>query len=185
MNKDPRKLDDMYTRLLGSEGPSLLSDETKWLAITHKSFDHGRRGFNDRLAYFGLSHRSNFPNRMLTTTGRRIVELQASLGMLSMSGHFKTKSQEASIEHPEHPDLEGLEALTEEMKTAYVNPKRIADLARNTGLPDVMRWVPRDVGVPAVCDFIQLTTTAREPGLLRTQRRIRPGYLRYRGCSGS
>jgi large subunit ribosomal protein L15 len=54
VNKDPRRLDEMYTRLLGSDGPSLLSDETKWLAVTHKSFDHGRRGFNDRLAYFGM-----------------------------------------------------------------------------------------------------------------------------------
>jgi large subunit ribosomal protein L15 len=45
----------MYTRLLGREGPTLLSDETKWLAVTHKSFDHGRRGFNDRLSYFGMT----------------------------------------------------------------------------------------------------------------------------------
>lgn len=32
----------------------MLSDEVKWLAVTHKSFDHGRRGFNDRLAYIGM-----------------------------------------------------------------------------------------------------------------------------------
>jgi hypothetical protein len=32
----------------------VLSDEVKWLAVTHKSFDHGRRGFNDRLAYLGV-----------------------------------------------------------------------------------------------------------------------------------
>ena len=31
----------------------MLSEETKWLAVTHKSFDHGRRGFNDRLAFLG------------------------------------------------------------------------------------------------------------------------------------
>ena len=52
-NDDPAKLDAMYTRLLGSKGDRMLPDEIKWLAITHKSFDQGRRGFNTRLAYFG------------------------------------------------------------------------------------------------------------------------------------
>jgi large subunit ribosomal protein L15 len=32
----------------------MLSEEVKWLAITHKSFDQGRRGFNDRLANMGI-----------------------------------------------------------------------------------------------------------------------------------
>jgi hypothetical protein len=54
VNKDPRRLDSFYTRLLGPDGPKLLSDETRWLAVTHKSFDHGRRGFNDRLAFIGM-----------------------------------------------------------------------------------------------------------------------------------
>lgn len=55
VNKDPKRLDDMYVRFMGRDGPKLLSEETKWLAITHKSFDHGRRGFNDRLAFLGTS----------------------------------------------------------------------------------------------------------------------------------
>ena len=53
VNDDPRKLDDFYIRFLGRDGDKILSDETKWLAITNKSFDAGRRGFNDRLAFFG------------------------------------------------------------------------------------------------------------------------------------
>jgi large subunit ribosomal protein L15 len=52
-NNDPKKLDAVYVRFLGPGGDQLLSDETKWLAVTHKSFDHGRRGFNDRLAFMG------------------------------------------------------------------------------------------------------------------------------------
>ena len=52
-NEDPKKLDAMYVSFLGREGHKVLSDETKWLAVTHKSFDHGRRGFNDRLAFMG------------------------------------------------------------------------------------------------------------------------------------
>ena len=53
VNEDPRRLDDAYTKMLGSGGDQMLTDEVKWLAVTHKSFDHGRRGFNDRLAFLG------------------------------------------------------------------------------------------------------------------------------------
>lgn len=54
-NEDPEAVDDMYIGLLGRGGDKVLTDEVKWLAITHKSYDQGRRGFNDRLAFFGLS----------------------------------------------------------------------------------------------------------------------------------
>ena len=53
VNTDPQKLNKMYLRLLGQDGDKMLSDETKWMAVTHKSFDAGRRGFNDRLAFLG------------------------------------------------------------------------------------------------------------------------------------
>ena len=54
VNEDPEVLDQAYRRMLGSRGDKMLSEEVKWLAVTHKSFDQGRRGFNDRLAYFGM-----------------------------------------------------------------------------------------------------------------------------------
>ena len=54
VNDDPQRLDAMYNRLLGSQGERMLPDEIKWLAITHKSFDYGKRGFNTKLAYFGM-----------------------------------------------------------------------------------------------------------------------------------
>ena len=53
VNSDPERLDKMYDQLLGPGGASLLPEELKWLAVTHKSFDQGRRGFNDRLALLG------------------------------------------------------------------------------------------------------------------------------------
>lgn len=53
VNEDPDKLDKALIRVLGKDGDQMLTDEVKWLAVTHKSFDHGRRGFNDRLAYLG------------------------------------------------------------------------------------------------------------------------------------
>ena len=52
-NEDPEKLDAMYIKFLGKGGDKVLTEEIKWLAVTHKSFDQGRRGFNDRLAFFG------------------------------------------------------------------------------------------------------------------------------------
>jgi large subunit ribosomal protein L15 len=53
VNDDITKLDAMYTRLLGRDGDRMLTTDTKWLAVTHKSFDFGRRGYNTRLGYFG------------------------------------------------------------------------------------------------------------------------------------
>jgi large subunit ribosomal protein L15 len=52
-NSDPELLDQFYIKFLGRGGDQMLTEEVKWLAITHKSFDQGRRGFNDRLAFFG------------------------------------------------------------------------------------------------------------------------------------
>jgi len=54
-NSDPALLDKFYIRFLGRGGDQMLTEEVKWLAITHKSFDQGRRGFNDRLAYMGMN----------------------------------------------------------------------------------------------------------------------------------
>ena len=53
VNQEPKVLDEFYARMLGKDGEKVLSEEVKWLAVTHKSFDQGRRGFNDRLAYLG------------------------------------------------------------------------------------------------------------------------------------
>lgn len=53
INSSPEVLDNMYNQLLGPAGSKMLPDELKWLAVTHKSFDQGRRGFNDRLAMLG------------------------------------------------------------------------------------------------------------------------------------
>lgn len=53
VNQDPARLDEFYLTMLGEDGDKMLADELKWLAVTHKSFDQGRRGFNDRLAFLG------------------------------------------------------------------------------------------------------------------------------------
>ncbi|RMD43731.1 hypothetical protein DV735_g1390, partial [Chaetothyriales sp. CBS 134920] len=124
VNKDPQKLDEVYENLLGPGGHKLLSEETKWLAVTHKSFDHGRRGFNDRLAFLG----------------KRIVELQTSLTMLSIKD---TASSKASNPDPhgrqpfEHPALEGIERLAEPSRSWVTYHKQVARVAEDYGVPAV------------------------------------------------
>lgn len=53
VNEDPKVLDKVYVEVLGNNGDQVLTEEVKWLAVTHKSFDQGRRGYNDRLAFLG------------------------------------------------------------------------------------------------------------------------------------
>lgn len=64
VNEDPDLLDAMYNRLLGRDGEKMLPDEIKWLAVTHKSFDYGRRGFNTKLAYFGMLRQATRQDRL-------------------------------------------------------------------------------------------------------------------------
>ncbi len=70
VNADPEKLDKVYNRVLGRGGDTMLTEEVKWLAVTHKSFDHGRRGYNDRLAYLGKA------NGGLHLFGRRSADVE-------------------------------------------------------------------------------------------------------------
>lgn len=57
VNSDPARLDAVYNKVLGPGGRNMLPEELKWLAVTHKSFDQGRRGFNDKLALMGTPTR--------------------------------------------------------------------------------------------------------------------------------
>lgn len=54
INESQEVLDNFYINLLGPGGDKVLSEKLKWLAVTHKSFDQGRRGFNDRLGFLGM-----------------------------------------------------------------------------------------------------------------------------------
>ncbi|KAI9740582.1 MAG: hypothetical protein M1834_005163 [Cirrosporium novae-zelandiae] len=129
VNNNPAALDEVYNRLLGPGGDKMLSEEVKWLAVTHKSFDHGRRGFNDRLAFFG----------------RRIVELQVSLAIIQSAN----KTAPTTFQDPhhrksfEHPALAGLTNLTEEARDMATSKDRLARLADQHGLGSVIRWKPK------------------------------------------
>ncbi|KAI9676378.1 MAG: hypothetical protein M1817_000535 [Caeruleum heppii] len=130
VNTDPTKLDRMYVRLLGRGGDAMLTEEVKWLCVTHKSFDHGRRGFNDRLAFLG----------------RRIVMLHASLALVNAQNRTRAASKarrgEDTTDPFAHPALEGLQGLTSETLLDLVHKRRIAPIASRGGLGEVMRWLP-------------------------------------------
>ncbi|CAE7186777.1 hypothetical protein CFE70_006502 [Pyrenophora teres f. teres 0-1] len=134
VNEDPKRLDDAYIRMLGPGGDKVLGDEVKWLAVTHKSFEHGKQGFNDRLAYLG----------------RRIVELQTSQALISAPQEYqwprdamgKPKPDEFGRKPYLHPALNGLQGLTNEAESLILSKSRLAPIAEQYGLDKVTRWKP-------------------------------------------
>lgn len=171
-NNDPAKLDQFYEKFLGRGGDIVLTEEIKWLAITHKSFDQGRRGFNDRLAFFGMSsiptspclppflsshHTIPYQHHFLTITGRRILNLQVTLSVLhsplSTATQFPPETSISANPNPNdrrkpftHPSLALLQNLSSIPPSAVLTKRRLATLATHLGLRDVMRWKPRMPG---------------------------------------
>lgn len=52
VNDDLEVLDAMYLKLFGKDLG--LSEDVKWQAVTHKTFDHGRQPFNSKLKFLGM-----------------------------------------------------------------------------------------------------------------------------------
>ncbi|KAL6706332.1 hypothetical protein ACN47E_005622 [Coniothyrium glycines] len=135
VNEDPKKLDDAYIRMLGPGGDKVLNDEVKWLAVTHKSFDHGRRGFNDRLAYLG----------------RRIVDLQTSQALINAPQEQEWPKDSNGVPSKDeygrtpylHPALSGLQGLTEEAQGKVLDKVRLSQIAQRYGFDRVTRWKPK------------------------------------------
>lgn len=150
VNEDPRLLDQVYIKVLGSGGQRVLTEEVKWLAVTHKSFDHGRRGYNDRLAFLGRTTvlGRGVESDAVICIGKRIVDLQTSLAMVhSASSHPLVAAPDPYGRTPfQHPALEGLEVLSSEAKLDMTDRRRLAQIAEGYGLADVIRWKPRQVG---------------------------------------
>ena len=152
VNEDPATLDQFYIRILGTNGDKLLSDEIKWLAITHKSFDQGRRGFNDRLAFLGMSkehpvHTEGVSTYFFDRAGKRIVQLQASLALAQDAGSFARRVPEDPFGRAPftHPALDGLANLSRNTKDFLTSKSKLSTLARDYKLHNVIRWSPRMV----------------------------------------
>ncbi|KAI0129993.1 RNase III domain-containing protein [Xylariales sp. AK1849] len=135
VNEDPAKLDDALNNLLGKGGERLLPDELKWLAITHKSFDQGRRGFNDRLAFLG----------------RQVAVVEALQSILTgpvaggPSGFvgFEKDPFEGRREPFMDKALDTVDKLSALQPDGVFDLKKLQKLAVDTGISEVVRWKPR------------------------------------------
>ncbi|KAF9768513.1 hypothetical protein IL306_014190 [Fusarium sp. DS 682] len=130
VNNDPQKLDEVYERLLGPGGSKLLPEELKWLAVTHKSFDQGRRGFNDRLALLGRM-------TLVMETTKTIVA-QDPMGAPNFDDGFDRQPFM-------HPNLQSVDNLSIKGPKDVVGKDKLSGLAAEVGLIDVVRWKPKQV----------------------------------------
>lgn len=99
--------------------------KVQWLAVTHKSFDHARRGFNDRLAFLG----------------KRIVDLQTSIALLNAPPTPRAIPPKNQVFR--HAALEGLENITAFARTNVLEKTRLARLASSYGVEKAVRWKPK------------------------------------------
>lgn len=155
VNSDPAALDDMYNRLLGPGGSRMLPDELKWLAVTHKSFDQGRRGFNDRLALLGMSEL--FPSGYisfwigwLTGTGRMTLVMETTKSIVSKAPMEGTKIEDEFSDRRtafQHDQLLPVDNLIIEGPKDVAAKEKIHALAQSVGMNNVLRWKPRLVSL--------------------------------------
>lgn len=130
VNEDPKKLDDALDTFLGRDGHRLLPEELKWLAVTHKSFDQGRRGFNDRLAFLG----------------RQICILEATKSIITAPPNYETLVVDPFAEERqpfEDAPLRSLDNLSQNQPMNVFSIDKLGQLAVETGLSNVVRWKPR------------------------------------------
>ncbi|KAF4595978.1 hypothetical protein GQ602_001591 [Ophiocordyceps camponoti-floridani] len=130
VNNDPARLDEMYKRLLGPGGHRMLPEELKWLAVTHKSFDQGRRGFNDRLAMMG----------------RMALIMEATSHIINQEPYPKTNFPDPYDRKPfTHPRLASVDNLAIEGPRHLVGKEKLFELALAVNMGSAIRWKPRMV----------------------------------------
>ncbi|KAI4760900.1 RNase III domain protein [Aureobasidium sp. EXF-3400] len=133
VNEDASLLDTAYNSFLGKNGDTILPEEIKWLAVTHKSFDHARRGFNDKLAFLG----------------KTLCNVQCSLALLEQPSRPEDRFPVERIRNQHksyaHPAMRGLHHVSDFAKQQTLSKERLASLARQYGLNAVVRWKPRNV----------------------------------------
>ncbi|KAI5924204.1 RNase III domain-containing protein [Camillea tinctor] len=130
VNSDPARLDEALSRFLGRDGGRLLPEELKWLAVTHKSFDQGRRGFNDRLAFLG----------------RQICVLEATQSIITSKADFGEPEPDPYADRREpvaNPALRNTDNLNKLQPSDLFTMEKVTQLAVESGLNEVVRWKPR------------------------------------------
>ncbi|KAI0429527.1 RNase III domain-containing protein [Xylaria sp. FL1042] len=130
VNADPKRLDAALNAFLGRDGERMLPEELKWLAVTHKSFDQGRRGFNDRLAFLG----------------RQICMMEAMESIITSPPKYDEIAADpyAEMRQPfEASALRSLDNLSQRQPNDIMKLEGLTKLAVSTGLSEVVRWKPR------------------------------------------
>lgn len=89
----------------------------------------------------------------LTSTGKRVIDLQTSLALLNapnpeIQANQPPKPDEFDRIPFEHPSLNGLDKLTESAKAKELDKSRLAKLGESYGLAHVIRWKPKNVSIP-------------------------------------
>jgi large subunit ribosomal protein L15 len=130
VNSDPNILNGMYNRLLGPGGSKMLPDELKWLAVTHKSFDQGRRGFNDRLALLGR----------LTLVMETTKDIVSKAPMEGARSPDELGYEREPFANEQLLQVDNLNAKT---PSDVVAKEKLYSLAMQVGMLDVLRWKPR------------------------------------------
>ncbi|KAI1376545.1 ribonuclease-III-like-domain-containing protein [Hypoxylon crocopeplum] len=130
VNEDPKKLDGVLNNFLGRDGERMLPDELKWLAVTHKSFDQGRRGFNDRLAFLG----------------RQICVLEGTQSIITSPPKYTEPENNPFADRRtpfEDPALLSIDNLSSRQPSDLFSLEKLAKFALDIGLTEVVRWKPR------------------------------------------
>ncbi|TLS30303.1 hypothetical protein PpBr36_02798 [Pyricularia pennisetigena] len=133
VNESQEKLDRFYNNFLGRDGELMLGDEAKWLSVTHKSFDQGRRGFNARLANYG----------------KQILRMEITQMILASPPVQRAEpSTEDGVETRkpfEHPALARVDNLAHISHRDIIDEVKLARLGTEYGLHEVVRWQPKQV----------------------------------------
>ncbi|EHA52004.1 hypothetical protein MGG_05970 [Pyricularia oryzae 70-15] len=133
VNESQARLDQFYNSFLGRDGEMMLGDEAKWLSVTHKSYDQGRRGFNSRLALHG----------------KQVLRLEITQMILATPSVQRAEpSTEDVVEtrQPfEHPALARVNNLAHVNYRDIVDQVKLARLGMEYGLHEVVRWQPRAI----------------------------------------
>lgn len=173
VNEDPAKVDAMYVKMLGRGGDKVLTDDIKWLAITHKSFDQGRRGFNDRLAFFGRPSAYEVDLSITANcAGKRLLTLQANISLIHGASSGLPSTDNFDREPFSHPALEGLSNLENTEIGEIFSKDRMGQLARAYGIDQVTRWkprIPKDLDASG-CDVVYTTSLFAIVGAIALQR---------------
>lgn len=80
-------------------------------------------------------------------TGKRIVQLQASLALAQSTGAAATPVAEDTYGRKPfaHPALDGLKNLSADTKAFLTSKEKLAELAQKYEMQKVLRWAPRHV----------------------------------------